>query len=215
MELTNDFLYETFTRFNHEYFKGVLVKPLLGISHRKNDFGYFLVKPNGETWIKISDYYKRDKKSLEKTMLHEMIHLFQYQFRLKDRKHGKDFTALADYINKKGGWDISRLGYFDTDTVQRNRQAIRHMIAFKNYNGECFLFSSSKSQLRPWLRGLERNCMVNSFFTFNSMDDKYDYFPACRKICRSVMISDKTYQELSKEHNVSIAEKRTVKKNAG
>ena len=207
MELTNDFLSDTFDNFNQEYFKGVLVKPLLGISHRKNDFGYFLVKPNGETWIKISDYYKRDKKSLEKTMLHEMIHLFQYQFRLKDRKHGKDFTTLANYINKKGGWDISRLGYFDTDTVQRNRQAIHHMIAFKYYNGECFLFSSPKSQLRPWLMGLEKNDMVKSYFTFDTMDGKYDDFPACRKKCRGVIISDKMYQSISKEYDIIITEK--------
>lgn len=43
------------------------------------------------------------------------------------------------------------------------------------------------------------------------MDGKYDDFPACRKKCRGVIISDKMYQDISKEYDIIITEKNGSK----
>ena len=105
-KLTLQDLRNWYNTFNKQYFKGELKIPILGISHTRRalgDFGGIGNLPR----IRISTYFQRTKHSFQQTLLHEMIHLWQWQFKMVDKNHGFDFKRKAREINKDG-WGISR-----------------------------------------------------------------------------------------------------------
>lgn len=102
--LTLQDLRNWYNTFNKQYFNGELKTPILGISHTRRalgDFGGFGNLPR----IRISTYFQRTKHSFQETLLHEMIHLWQWQFKMVDKNHGFDFKRKAREINKDG-WDF-------------------------------------------------------------------------------------------------------------
>ena len=104
--LTLQDLRNWYNTFNKQYFNGELKTPILGISHTRRalgDFGGFGNLPR----IRISTYFQRTKRSFQQTLLHEMIHLWQWQFKMVDEHHVFDFKRKAKEINKDG-WEISR-----------------------------------------------------------------------------------------------------------
>jgi hypothetical protein len=125
---TVPWMYETFQAFNQEYFKGTLGNPKFQLLHNKKYFGYYnpdgtcnrsnrVFNQRGPGIIYLNGYLERDKKSLEGTLLHEMIHMYIYTVLKKcpENQHGEDFTRIANILNAKG-WNISEANELvDTD----------------------------------------------------------------------------------------------------
>lgn len=89
--------------FNEEEFSGKLSKPYFGITRSKATNGYFEHYPgrNCKSKIAISKECFDDEDLLRGTMLHEMIH--QYQFEVLDRKcnHDAIFCSIARRLERK------------------------------------------------------------------------------------------------------------------
>lgn len=109
-KLTLRGLYDMFETFNRKYFNNRLDDNMLVIKISKGQgrLGYFhaLWRTTGEEVIGISDWYERSEHDVSQTMLHEMIHMWQWQV-YKRVNHGKTFKMKAEEINRDG-WNISR-----------------------------------------------------------------------------------------------------------
>ena len=103
------------TRFNAEYFGGLLSTPIFKIRHNSTrKFGQFSFTyektPGGKgkatnQTITIYDYYDRSMYAFQTTFIHEMIHQWQAEtFGTID--HGRTFKSMADSINNRSCWNI-------------------------------------------------------------------------------------------------------------
>ena len=117
MVLTKDYLEQQFKRFNIEYFKNSLPIPKIEINHLKTHLGEFqackrldiFANPIAADVIRISEYFEREEKMVQETLIHEMIHYYISYNGIEDTgDHGKEWKRLAAEINTKGGWSITR-----------------------------------------------------------------------------------------------------------
>lgn len=122
MEMTVLTLAEWFKLFNEKYFQNKLIQPYFVITTRKSFLGRYSVR-NKKDVIKISIYFKRSEKEYQQTLIHEMIHCFIYQQKIKDTSaHGREFKRIASEINRDG-WNIQRLS--DVSHCDANVQLIK------------------------------------------------------------------------------------------
>lgn len=107
--------------FNAEYFNGELEMPdKFEITQSTRVLGQFRAKYIGwdyETLIRISNYYDRDENGFKETLLHEMVHQWQYHHHYPI-DHKTNFKRKANEINRKGGWDISRTTTVDEGVAE-------------------------------------------------------------------------------------------------
>lgn len=108
MQLTLSFIVETWLKFNEAYFMGRLHMPQFKIITTRRTLGLCSQK-NGVMSISISNYYDRERKDFEETILHEMIHQWQicvYGY----GNHGKTFRVKAEHIKclSKNKYNITR-----------------------------------------------------------------------------------------------------------
>lgn len=122
-----------FKEFNTKYFNGELKAPIFSISNTKVALGDF--KPMGNlSRIRISSFFKREIRGYQQTLIHEMIHLWQWQNKLTDRKHGYDFKRKAREINRDG-WDISRVTSLTYDEAKSVDPVYCDLMIWRNDRG--------------------------------------------------------------------------------
>lgn len=93
--------------FNFQYFGCELPMPnRFEITNSKRIMGQFSANCFLSI-IRISVYYDRDEHGYQETLLHEMIHQWQYVRHLPI-DHKINFKRKAAQINCMGGWDIQR-----------------------------------------------------------------------------------------------------------
>lgn len=108
MELTIPFIQESFAKFNGAYFNNMLRTPQFQIITSRQTLGRCKRK-NGVITILISNYYNREKRDYEETIIHEMIHQWQLvMFNTAD--HRQTFRNKAWLIKRQsnGKYDIAR-----------------------------------------------------------------------------------------------------------
>lgn len=110
MRLTKELLTNTYNHFNDYIFGGELPDDTeIRAYSSKINCGFFEGSYNDdgekEYLIKISDRYNKTYGEFCETMVHEMIHVFQF---LRDIPvdHGKTFKAMARTIKREIGLDI-------------------------------------------------------------------------------------------------------------
>lgn len=123
MIVTIDWIKKNYDAFNNAFFDGSLPSDLtFKISRSKSVWGYASFKydyPNDTikaTSITISNYYDSPEHVKKNTLLHEMIHIYDYVLnphhfikngrRVKYNAHGLFFTEQAIRL-RKFGWDIN------------------------------------------------------------------------------------------------------------
>lgn len=118
---TKDYIYNKFLEFNKKYFdnKLSLNSELFKVFPYKHVLGQvetkFYVNRNTAKVVHfgISNYYSRSEKTCCNTILHEMIHVYQYQVLLPQRlfvvgenlAHGYTFIEKMKEINSHG-WEV-------------------------------------------------------------------------------------------------------------
>lgn len=119
MEITIAYLTEKFNEFNTLYFEGKLPRCLIQIDNTKRRFGCFRYNiVSGGKSIRISRYDGLRKEiAIQRTLIHEMIHLWQY-VNYGSTDHRRTFKAMSAKIYKlsSGKFDIQRLSNPDLET---------------------------------------------------------------------------------------------------
>lgn len=92
-----------FKKFNKQYFNDELPNVEIKYCKSKSYMGLFCFRRDGskDPMIKINTYYDVPDKSIEETLIHEMIHLWQY-INKKFDVHGYSFCKKMHEINAKG-----------------------------------------------------------------------------------------------------------------
>lgn len=126
MIATIDFCNKWFPIYNKEYFDGELPTPKFELIKTKTTLGEYQhcnrldifgnplsnsIFNDGSSCnrIRMSIYYDRPERDLQETLIHEMIHFYvDFKKIIDNGSHGKEWKKLAEAINKKGGWTISR-----------------------------------------------------------------------------------------------------------
>lgn len=111
-----------FNQFNKEYFNNELKIPNFRISTTKTVLGQCSIKKNIPT-ISISNYYDVEDVELNNTLIHEMIHLYQWQV-YKKMSHLDTFKSKANeiYSLSNGLYSISRTSKRDAKKLSLDGQ---------------------------------------------------------------------------------------------
>ena len=96
-----------FTKFNNEYFSGILPFPEFKLRKSYNILGYFSCRYNDDysmydCVLEISNRYDYTEEQLRNIMVHEMVHYYlAYTGEDVKMEHGKKFISMASKLNKK------------------------------------------------------------------------------------------------------------------
>lgn len=170
--LTVPILKNMFIKFNNMYFDNKLKMPIIKISNTKSYLGYCTYVP--QLIIKISTYFNRDMHDIETTMVHEMIHLWQYYNNCRDG-HGKSFKQKAAEINARGLHHISRCSLIDENITVNRRPVARNILAWKDNERICVsvvankrdMFSAKQRLQENW--GIIANCYQGKHIFFETI----------------------------------------------
>lgn len=201
--LTKSTLKTWFKEYNTEYFDGRLPFPTLNVKSCKSYLGICYPK---KRIINISTFYKRNERAYRETLLHEMIHLWNYCYDFNYMGHGKPFKRKAAEINKKGGWNIQRCGDISaeekqTASVKKKESVYAIVIDTNSIDGKLhFSIVSSNSydngQYRDTLRMFTDKGWKISVFMTSTIN--YPTYRVCRKTISGLY---RTKQEIQKEIN--------------
>lgn len=212
MEITTEFISEKFKEFNAEYFEGKLNTPRFEVMHTKSLLGELHFDSFWSVYrhkwviygyaIRISDYYNRPQHYVEETILHEMIHLYIAQFKLKDtRTHGKIFYSIADRINKQGGWNIARVHKGEVLVPRETKNDGYWVGCYRSVDMKKYVsFVMSKSKIEYFKKQLS-SCpnLCADWFIFHSYDNAaFGHYPKCRRRIRGWFISEEEFNKYKK-----------------
>jgi hypothetical protein len=152
MEITIKYLREKFDEFNTLYFGGNLPKCLIKINNTRRRFGTFTYnKLIGTYHISISRYDGLRKEiAIQTTLIHEMIHLWQY-LNYGKSDHRVTFKTMSRkiYNLSNGKFDIHRLSNANLeDNISTEVKSIKPFKVFMVYQkqrGQYWLLSSSNT----------------------------------------------------------------------
>ena len=211
--LTLDFIREQFDIINKKHFDGKLLTPRFEITHVKNYLGQYHWQYSydsnifSDSVIRISDMFDRTDNEIANTVAHEAIHLYIRQNKIRDTRphHGKVFNAVADRLNKEGGFHIAR-----TDSVKgcglRDKENMREWIiaSFKDSNNKYFRFAINKNYLNRYLDYFEAypSHYGNAYIIKSSDDKEFAHYPDCRKSVRGFFITEKEFNDGKKKYKV-------------
>ena len=213
MTLTTSFIAENFDRFNKAYFNGTLQTPDFEVIHRKSRLGEYHWKYgfNGsliESVIRISDMIDRTETDYQNTIIHEMIHLYIRQNRIKDTRphHGRVFNSIADRINIEGGWHIARTDSVAGCGLSDKSEVRKYIIAcFKRgESGKYFRFCINPKYLEYYKRKFDRYpSHYRDVFVYTSDDDKaYAHYSQCYRGVRGYYITKEEFDHARDNENV-------------
>lgn len=203
MALTIKFLTDSFKTFNSLYFNNELLTPRFEITHVKSYLGQYHWKYSYDSRIfldsviRISDYYMRDETELHQTLLHEMIHLYIRQNEIRDTRphHGRVFYAVADRLNREGGFHIARtdsvVGCGLRDKSKNNKYVVG---CFKSMNGKYFSFVMNEKYVSEYKTRFNNSSYYKDAFIFVTDDDKsFAHYTKCRGRIRGFYIDEETF----------------------
>ena len=89
--------------FNTEEFSGKLKPVGLGFTRARHTDGYFEHYPGTKrkSYMRISRRLLDDEENLKGTILHEMLHQYQYEVLKRKCNHDAVFTSMARRLERK------------------------------------------------------------------------------------------------------------------
>ena len=170
-------LNEWYVKFNYLYFGGELKQCPIYISKTKRALGQFCRKNDwyGITmFIKISNYLDRPTKDVQNTLIHEMIHQWQWvKYGVCD--HGTTFKNKAREINKDG-WNIARCNStVGCEVNNANPNKIYNVCIFKKDGMFCksVIASNKVDSFKRWIPTISGISEIHFGFSRDTKLAKY------------------------------------------
>ena len=190
---TIDFITNKFNVFNKEYFDNSLPLPNFALIQSKTKLGEFVAcrrydmfgLPFVKSTINISTFYDRPEDQISTTIIHEMIHYYIHYRGIEDTSsHGKEWKKIANEINKKGGWDITRTSSTDgcdvNSDIVRNHKKVSEITFMSFERGNTwYSFLVSKPNVEMFQSYLEKNFTNIVIGTVDR--NQFQRYSICRK----------------------------------
>ena len=200
MDITIEFLKAKHAEYNKKYFGGKLKTPKFVLFKSKRLLGMYAPYRNS---IKITTYYKLDEKKYCTTLLHEMIHQYIYESKIKDTSpHGKYFKAYAADINRDG-WNITPRE--PNNLLPSIEPKENDVFLFTTDTNRHFIMSYSAKYKNTLIKWLRTHYNFTSVISARILNSKYDTLPKCRTNLRGWYISAEEYETLIKSAQYAVA----------
>ena len=144
-----------YDEFNAKYFDNELTRCTIQINKTKRALGQFCRKNDWYStrcFIRISNYLDRPIKDVQNTLIHEMIHQWQW-VNFYHCDHGTTFKQKAREINKDG-WNIARCNSTEGCEVNNiHSNKIYNVCIFKKDGRFCksVLASNKVDSFKRWI----------------------------------------------------------------
>ena len=211
MEITLNYIERAFNKYNAIYFNNELKRPIFELFKSKTTLGQFCVKNahyarfGGVPTIKIriSNYYNREEKDFDNTIIHEMIHQWVHQNNIKDTSsHGKYWLCVARRINKDG-WDIQ-----PTNTIQyeisSNVKKEYLIFSFLDKSNRRFICRVNPKKQQWYVNVLKFNNFTNIVHFTSKNSNKFDRFVNCQSSLRGKYINQKQWEDYCMGERVEV-----------
>lgn len=199
MTFTITDLEKWYDEFNARYFNNELKRCPIYINKTKRALGQFGRKRDWlemRCFIKISNYFDRPMKDVQNTLIHEMIHQWQWvTFGVCD--HGDTFKQKAQEINKQG-WNIARCNSTEGCGVTKaNANKIYNVCIFKDNGKFCksVLASNKVDSFKTWIPTISG---VSGVYFGLSKDPRLASYTCSRTRLSWYEISEEEYNALTK-----------------
>lgn len=190
MKVTLDIISEKFDLFNDSYFNSELPRIEFKITKEKRRFGFFEYSRRYDAWsnryievpirIGITSYYDMPEKSLDETLIHEMIHYYIAHKRIKDNnKHGRYFMMYASRISAASGYDITRYGSSEGMTLNNVGSSKEYFIMKFRFRGNDYFSRISKNRVGTADKIKREFNGVTHVSFYKSNDVKLDRYKQC------------------------------------
>lgn len=185
-----------YVKYNYLYFKGQLKQCPIYINHTKRALGLFHVvnRWTDECYIKISNYLDRPIRDVQNTLIHEMIHQWQW-VNYGRCDHGYTFKQKAKEINKDG-WCIKRTNSTEgcfANYVAPNK--VYQICVFKRNGKYCksVLASNKVDYFKTWVPSIEG---ISGLYFGTSTDPSFDKYTCSRTRLTWHCITEDEYNTL-------------------
>lgn len=172
-----------YVKYNYLYFKGQLKQCPIYINHTKRVLGQFCIKRDWygiiRYYIQISNFLDRPIRDVQNTLIHEMIHQWQWE-NFQKCDHGYTFKQKAKEINAEGGWDIARCNSTEGCTANYVRpNKVFQICIFKRNDRFCqsVLASNKVDYFKQWVPDISG---ISDLHFGTSTDSKLDKYTCSR-----------------------------------
>lgn len=202
MEITIDYINKAFDKYNEKYFGDSLNKPTFKLFKSKRTLGQFCVQNSHYRYfggqptlvIRISNYYNREQKDFDNTIIHEMIHLWVFQNNLKDvSSHGRHWLKMASIINQDG-WDIQPTSneHYECAVIKNKEYTI---LSFIDKNNKRFICRVNPNKENKFIETLTYNHYQSIHIIRSKNSRKFDTFINCQSNIRGKYITQKEWED--------------------
>lgn len=156
MKITTDLITQKFHEFNTSYFNGELSLGFpIKLSKSTRMAGYVKASRvnNVVVGFYISTMFHENEKELDETILHEMIHVWQFQVDKISVNHDSRFIRKMEEINSSSGLNVSLK--HSGSLVEKEKNSKRR---------ECYFFQVKSPGKK------ESHVVLYSFFALNALD---------------------------------------------
>lgn len=217
MKYNEQYFNNQFDLLNEQYFDGGLEKAKIGLVYNKSILGTHQYK-NGVHYICMSLYFIRTEKAYLTTLLHEMVHQYIKQNKIKDTSiHGREFKRIAARLQKHG-WNIKvyNKGSEDLGIIGMYKPVDFVIATFTLPNGKRWVCRIAPSRVQYYINWFE---MYPDYFKnpsiFKTQDVRFVHYPCCRKGTRGNQISIKELHDMVKTELIYKAQTLSIKHKAG
>ena len=199
-------LADWYDEFNGEFFGGELEFPTNGfeITKRKSYLGQFHWSGHrcygGKCVIKISTFYNRSDDDYRATLLHEMIHYWQWYYGYKNG-HGYYFKRKAAEINRETNnkYAIARTTTLSNEVKESAPKRVScNPIVVYRYKGEPVFSVLTNNSLRTIPKWFEKINGVSDVKYYSTCGTKLSNYRKSVKIIHYIKMPDDVYENIVK-----------------
>ena len=205
MIVSKEWIAEKFSRFNADYFGGLLPTPAFGLSRSKSRLGSMSYRLNRRLFRTVKSNYTlhmttafdMTERQAENILLHEMIHLHIASQGLRDTSsHGKIFRSIMQNLNRQYGWEITVSTSPDNflPAKRQTKKKMRLVLLLRHQQAGCIISVVNAKYRQQIERVIARAHDICEHQWIVSDDDYFASFPQVRSL-RGRRVSEAEYQK--------------------